>query len=93
VTRIVATAKRDRKFHITCVFATEAAHGIHPVDGNLNIYYDQLSAFAQHIYDGDKAHRSTSAPHNAMVGAASMPQPTILPQKIQNCDSSSNLKN
>jgi dUTP pyrophosphatase len=54
----IRNARQTQAFQISCVFATDNVHGVHPMDGHLNIYHDQLSAFAQHVYAAEKEHRA-----------------------------------
>ena len=56
VTSAVATARQDKQLKATLLFATERSYGVHPIDGNLNLYFDQMQAFAKHIHAADKDH-------------------------------------
>ena len=46
-----ARQTKQIKLHVT--FATEQRHGIHSVDGNLSMYFDQMNACAKHILAAD----------------------------------------
>ena len=50
----IATARQEKKFKVHCVFATEKRYGVHPNEGSLMLYFDQLNAFAKHIYEADR---------------------------------------
>mmetsp|Transcript_1233 Transcript_1233/g.1894 ORF Transcript_1233/g.1894 Transcript_1233/m.1894 type:complete len:178 (+) Transcript_1233:3620-4153(+) len=57
VNTAVSSARTKKLFKLQCVFATEKSYGIHPIDGNLTIYFDQMDAFAKHVYEAEKEHR------------------------------------
>ena len=53
----IAKARKEKLFKLTVTFGTEKRYGIHPVDGNLQLHFDQLNAFAKHVHESDKAYR------------------------------------
>lgn len=53
---MILQARKNKALQIKCIFATEKSYGVHPVDGNLNIYFDQMQAFAKHIHAADQDH-------------------------------------
>mmetsp|Transcript_23363 Transcript_23363/g.33516 ORF Transcript_23363/g.33516 Transcript_23363/m.33516 type:complete len:1554 (+) Transcript_23363:3270-7931(+) len=60
VATAISNARKNKVFKVHMQFATERSFGVHPVDGNLMLYYDQMNAFAQHIQEADLEHRSES---------------------------------
>ena len=47
-------AKKQQRFKTHCVFATEKRYGTHPVEGSLNLYFDQMNSFSKHIHEAEK---------------------------------------
>lgn len=45
----VAQARSAGQLKATCEFATISMHPIHPNEGSLHLYYDQLNVIAQHL--------------------------------------------
>ncbi len=54
VERAIKVAQDKKQFKTHCVFATEKRYGVHPIEGSLNLYFDQLNSFAKHIYAADR---------------------------------------
>ena len=54
---IIDKARQDKLFKIKITFGTERKYGVNPMDGNLQLYFDQMNAFAKHIYDSEKEYR------------------------------------
>jgi hypothetical protein len=49
--RAIAAAKDKQQDNITCHFATVAYQPLHPTEGSLMLYYDQLNIIAKHLMD------------------------------------------
>mmetsp|Transcript_4433 Transcript_4433/g.6561 ORF Transcript_4433/g.6561 Transcript_4433/m.6561 type:complete len:721 (+) Transcript_4433:1450-3612(+) len=56
VAQAIVNAKHEKRLKMSCIFATEKRYGVHPIDSNLNLYFDQIHAFAQHIQAADLDH-------------------------------------
>ena len=50
-------ARTNKLLQVQITFGTERKFGVHPVDGNLQLYFDQLNAFAKHVHESDKEYR------------------------------------
>jgi hypothetical protein len=70
-------ARKDKRLKVQCIFATEKSYGVHPIDGNLNLFYDQMHAFAQHIHAADKQHIYNLKKQ----GISTDPAPWVEPEK------------
>jgi len=57
VINVISNARKDKLFKLQGTFATEKCYGVHPIDGNLTLYFDQMDAFAKHVYAADQEHR------------------------------------
>ena len=55
----IAQARKSKTLKLQITFGTEQKHGVHPVDGNLNLYFDQMNAFAKHIQAADVEYQRT----------------------------------
>lgn len=59
VEKAIANARTEQRFKTQCIFATEQRYGTHPVEGSLNLYFDQMNAFSKHTYEADKEYNAT----------------------------------
>ena len=55
----IALARKNKQFKVKCVFATEKKYGTHPIEGSLNIYFDQINSFSKHIHEADQEYFKT----------------------------------
>ncbi len=67
VEQAVQSAKQRKQFKLQCTFATEKRYGSHPVEGSLNLYFDQINAFSKHAYEADKAFQEEKGIDNKSV--------------------------
>ena len=54
---IIAAARQRGALRISCTFASEKFYGVHPIDGNLNLYFDQMNAVGKHLQASNKEYR------------------------------------
>lgn len=80
----VKQARQNGAFKMQCVFATDKSFGIHPTEGSINLYFDQMNAFAQHIYTADEEHKRQY--HNA-ENQGPVDFQDILPEQFPNSTS------
>jgi hypothetical protein len=45
----IADARANGKLYVTCQFATQNSHAMHPVEVSLHLFYDQLNVIAKHL--------------------------------------------
>ena len=55
--RVINEARKQKLFKLKCTFGVDKHYGVHPIDGNLHLYYDQMHALAKHGHAADIKHR------------------------------------
>jgi len=73
---IINTLKQQGHTEAECGFATIRQHGVHPTDGSLMLYYDQLNVIAQHLASGDIRHISDTPTAPSPPPAPNIPHRT-----------------
>ena len=58
VTNEINKARQAKMFKLNITFATERKYGIHPMDRNLQLHFDQMNSFAKHIYESEQEYRA-----------------------------------
>ena len=54
----IEKGRSAKLFKLQVTFGTERKYGINPMDGNLQLHFDQMNSFAKHIYESDKEYRA-----------------------------------
>jgi hypothetical protein len=67
----IALLRQQGLKHATCQFATVGYHGIHPTEGSLMLYYDQLNVIEQHLRQA--YHETYDKHHNMMEPSPNIP--------------------
>lgn len=80
VTTAIAQARKDKRQIVHCHFATVAYQPLHPIEGSLMLYYDQLNVIVQHLQqieqDEIKLRETQSQPeHCSQLHAKPTPPP------------------
>jgi len=82
LTEAIAAARKNKALKIQVTFGTEKKYGVHPGDGNLHLYFDQMNAFARHVHASDREYREQLKQQQAYTEKApdtqdAIPQSTI----------------
>ena len=71
---IIVAARKQGLLQITCEFATIGTHALHPTEGSLHLFYDQMNVIAKHLQEMEKPtvrmtqgnDMDSSQPHHAL---------------------------